>query len=299
MRKALFNPLDIKKWFVVGFTAFLSGLTDCSGGSGSGTKSRGDVDWDTVIYFPQRAWEWLAENPVWAMAIAVAAFFFLVFLVLCTWWSSRGKFMFLDNVVHDKAQVIAPWHEFRTEGNSLFVWSLSVGVVFMAVLVWYIVECFVTIQGLYEVADNIRMLIGPVLMMALGFFCIMIIGGFVDMVLYDFVVPVMYRDRVTTVKAMQKFFPLLTSQFFYFIGYGLFSLAIIIAVVIGIVVAGLLTCCIGFLLLAIPYISAVVLLPVSYTMRAFSVEFLEQFGPEFHIFPKPVSTPPTTETTVA
>ena len=35
MKKALFQPFNINKWFRVGFTAWLAGLTDCSG-SGSG-----------------------------------------------------------------------------------------------------------------------------------------------------------------------------------------------------------------------------------------------------------------------
>jgi hypothetical protein len=64
-------------------------------------------------------------------------------------------------------------------------------------------------------------------------------------------------------------------------------------------VAGFATCCVGFLLLALPYINAVVLLPVLYTMRAFNVEFLEQFGNEYHIFPRDMSaltgTGPTIE----
>ena len=29
MKKALFQPFDMKKWFLVGFTAFLAGLADC------------------------------------------------------------------------------------------------------------------------------------------------------------------------------------------------------------------------------------------------------------------------------
>lgn len=299
MRKALFNPVDIKKWFVVGFTAFLSGLTDCSGGGGSGSSRRGSVNWDDVIYFPQRAWEWLADNPVWAMVIAVAAFVFLVFMVLCVWWSSRGKFMFLDNVVHDSAKVLAPWHEFRNEGNSLFVWSLVVGIVFVAASLWYVIECFISLQTMYETADDIRTLIGPVIFMSLGLLAIIVIIGFVNILLYDFVVPIMYRYRIRTGAAVQMFLPLLTSNFFSFLGYALFYIVIIVVVVIGVVVAGLLTCCIGFLLLAIPYINAVILLPVSYTLRAFSVEFLEQFGPEYQFFPRPESPPTSTETTVA
>jgi hypothetical protein len=40
------------------------------------------------------------------------------------------------------------------------------------------------------------------------------------------------------------------------------------------------------LLIAVPYIGSVILLPVSYTFRAFSIEFLAQFGDKFNVFPE-------------
>jgi hypothetical protein len=296
MSKALFRPFDIKKWFVVGFTAFLSELTDCGGnGGGGGGKSRGHVDWEEVLFFPQRAWEWLAENPVWATAIAFAAFLLFAFIILCVWWSSRGKFLFLDNVVHDRSQVVAPWHEYRKEGNSLFLWMLILSAVVLAVVIAYLVQCITSLQALYETTADMTTLILPAILMALGLFAIMLITGFIDLMLYDFMVPIMYRDRVTAGKALQKFMPLLTSHFFSFIGYTLFYLFVIVLVVIAVIIAGLVTCCIGFVLLALPYIGAVVLLPVSYTLRAFSVEFLEQFGPEFQVFPRPETNSPAAE----
>ena len=52
-----------------------------------------------------------------------------------------------------------------------------------------------------------------------------------------------------------------------------------------IITAGLLTCCIGFIFLIIPYIGSVIMLPVSVTFRSLSLEFLEQFGPDYKIFP--------------
>jgi hypothetical protein len=126
MRKALFQPFDLKKWFVVGFTAFLAGLTDWHGGGGSGAKSRGRIDWDDVVYFPYKAWEWLLDNPGWFTLIVIGIFFTFILVVLFTWLSSRGKFMFLDNVIHNRAQVINPWYEYRAEGNSLFLWSFFI-----------------------------------------------------------------------------------------------------------------------------------------------------------------------------
>jgi hypothetical protein len=298
MKKALFNPFDLKKWFVVGFTAFLSGLTDC-GGHGSSGKRSSNVDWEDVLYFPDRAWEWLAENPVWAVVIAFAVALGLVLFVLCTWWSARGKFMFLDNVVHDRSQVRAPWNEFKTEGNSLFFWSLAIGIVIVVIAIGYLAQCFITLRALYEVGDGVTSLIMPVILMVLGFLGIMLVFGFMDLLLYDFVVPIMYRDRITTLKAVQKFLPLLLTHPFQFLGFGFFTLFIFMVVLIGILVAGFATCCIGFVFLAIPYINSVVLLPIFYTMRAFSVEFLEQFGGDYHIFPKDVSTPAGAEPTAA
>ena len=72
----------------------------------------------------------------------------------------------------------------------------------------------------------------------------------------------------------------------YFLLYGIFILVLGILVVISVIIFGFVTLCIGFLLLIIPYISSVLLLPVSYTFRAYSVEFLEQFGDDFKIYPK-------------
>jgi hypothetical protein len=291
MKRALFNPLDIKKWFVVGFTAFLSGLTDCSGGGGSGGKRSSSVDWEEVLYFPEKASEWLADNPVWAIVIVVAAVFLVLLAILVTWWSARGKFMFLDNVVHDRSRVIAPWNEYKAEGNSLFLWSLALGAALMLIVIGYLVRCFTDLWALYESGEATSVLIVPAILMALGFVAIMLVYGFIEVLLYDFVVPVMYRDRTTTLKALRKILPLFVSQFFYFLGYALFTLCVFIVILMGIVVAGFATCCIGFVLLAIPYVNAVVLLPVSYTMRAFSVEFLEQFGGEFYVFPREQSAP--------
>jgi len=292
MKKALFNPFDIKKWFVVGFTAFLSGLTDCRGNGGTGGKRSGAVNWEEILYFPQTAWEWLVNHPVLAVVIAFGAVLLLVLAVFITWWSSRGKFMFLDNVVHDRSQVLAPWTEYKTEGNSLFIWNLILGAIVLLIVVGYVVQCFASLQGLYEGSEDLSVLIVPAILMILGLFLILLLNGLIELLLFDFVVPIMYRDRITTLSAIRKFLPLFTSQFLHFLGYAIFVFFIFVIVVLGVIIVGALTCCIGFVLLAIPYINSVVLLPISYTLRAFSVEFLEQFGADYHIFPRGESPSP-------
>jgi hypothetical protein len=43
------------------------------------------------------------------------------------------------------------------------------------------------------------------------------------------------------------------------------------------------TCCIAGCLMAIPYVGAVVVLPVTVFFRAYSLEYLAQFGPEYRL----------------
>jgi len=287
MTNALFHPFDLRKWFVVGFTAFLAGLTDCHGGNGGGNGGpRGHVDWDDVIYAPQHAWHWLQDNPHWFALIVFGIVLLFLLLVLLIWLSSRGKFMFLDNVVHDRAQVAKPWYEYRKEGNSLFLWNFTVMLLSLATIVFYLVFSYSVILGVYEHSWDPVDLIGPAILLGLGLIAIFLFWAYVDLLLADFVVPLMYKSRIRVLAGWRAFLSLFGPYLFYFIGYGLFMVGLSIFVAVIVIAAVLLTCCIGLIFLIIPYISSVALLPISYTLRAFSVEFLEQFGPEYQIFPR-------------
>jgi hypothetical protein len=285
-KKVLFRPFDMKTWFVVGFTAFLARLADIGFPSGLTLRRRSNVNVEDVLYFPQRIWEWIGNHPGWAMLIGTGILSLFIVGIILTWVSSRGKFMFLDNVVHGRSRIVEPWYEYKNEGNSFFLWNMFWGIVVSAVTIAYLFYCFIKLQSLYGSSGNSRALVVPAILAGLGLIIISIVNMFAFVLLRDFIAPVMYRDRSTAWEAIQKFLPLFLSGIFYFIGYGLFLFCIALLVVIGIIIAGCATCCIGFILLVIPYINAVILLPVSYTLRAFSVEFLEQFGPEYHIFPK-------------
>jgi hypothetical protein len=293
MKSALLHPFDISKWFVVGFTAFLSGLADCNGanGTGRGDLMSGQDDFERALYMPKHAWEWLQENPTWMLVIAIAFVFIVILVIIGAWLSARGAFMFLDNVVHDRAEVKKPWHEFRREGWSLFLWRLAVGTIGFVIVMGYMVYCYLAILNIYERKEDILALIGPGLLMVLGLIIIGLLLQFLELLVSDFIVQIMYRSQLTVLAAWSRFVPLLGENFLRFVGYGFFVLGMRILVGLGVLLAGLLTCCIGFLIIIIPYIGSVVLLPVSYTFRAFSVEYLEQFGPEYHLFPRPEPPP--------
>ena len=51
----------------------------------------------------------------------------LILILVFMWIGARGRFIFTDCVVKNRAAIVAPWHEFRREGNSFFLFSLVVG----------------------------------------------------------------------------------------------------------------------------------------------------------------------------
>jgi MFS family permease len=287
MSKALFKPFDLGKWFAAGFTAFLAGLADGFGNNGS-SYIPGKDDWnlDKITEFPGIAWQWLLDNPFWSGLIICGILLLIALGILLLWLSSRGKFMFLDNVVHDRALVSKPWDQFRYLGDSLFLWRLCFGIIVFAVVCLFITVA-VFVFNLFHNNDFSSLATGLTISgMVLWFFAIGIITAYISLFLSHFVVPIMYKNNIGAVDAWQRFMSLLSGYMLNFIFYGMIILLLNILIGLCIMVIGLFTCCIGLIIISIPYIGTVILLPVKYTFRALSVEFLEQFGPDYEIFPK-------------
>jgi hypothetical protein len=290
MRLALFKPFDLHKWFVVGFTAFLAGLADGHQGSG-GSRGNWNTNFRDFLDLPHKAWVWLGNHPGWLVAIVFIAFAVLVLGIVLLWLSSRGQFMFLDNVVHNRAEIAKPWNVYRKEGDSLFLWRLVFHLVSLAAFVLFTILFFTSASRIYEETRFVPLPVSWILGMGALFLAMIVIVGYVTTFLKDFVVPVMAKNRISATRGWALFMPLFREHAGSFILYGLIIFALVIAFIIFVVVAGLLTCCIGWLLLVIPYIGTVVTLPFWYMLRAFSLEFLAQFGPAYEIFPPPVKAP--------
>ena len=284
MKTSLFVPFDLHKWLVVGFSAFLAGLAD--GGRGSGTaRWSGRHGFREFLDFPNKAWDWLVSHPVWFIAIIFAGLCAVIIGITLLWLSSRGKFMFLDNVVHNKAEIAKPWREFHREGNSLFLWRLVFGLIVLVLLFGFAVFFFMTASALFAGSSDSRLPLVFIVGMGFLFLFVFVVIGYISLFLNDFVTPIMYKNNIPATQAWGRFLSLFERHFFYFIIYGLLVFGLMIGFVIVVVIAGLATCCIGWLLLVIPYIGTVITLPFWYTLRAFSLEFLGQFGPAYELFP--------------
>lgn len=298
MKTALFKPFDIHKWFVVGFNAFLASLPVFSNW-GSGGRFGREGKFADFVHFPGTAWAWLMAHPLYAWFILFGTLVAITIFVVLAWVGSRGMFMFLDSVVGGKVEIAKPWREYRKEGNSLFVWRLIFGLIAFVIIGGIFAVFFISGARLYDAGLEAAP-IGLLILAALVVLVLVLVLSYIALFLKDFVVPLMYRDRITCSKAWKVFLGVFRKAPFHFIGFGILIFLLGIAFGIAVFLFGLVTCCIGWILLVLPYIGTVVTLPVWYGYRAFSLEFLAQFGPEYDAFRRgdAAPAPPTPEPAV-
>jgi hypothetical protein len=285
MKTALFRPFDIGKWFVLGFAVFLSQLMS-GGGNGTNFSIPSDKEakrFPDIENIPRNVMDWIATHPGIMILIAFGILILIAIGVVLAWLSARGTFIFLDNVAQNRALIAKPWSRYRELGNSLFFWRILFGIAVLLLILPLLVLTYFQIVN-YIHTHSLIANIGGVIVTVLLWLAVWVATGYISMFVNNFVVPVMYRHDLKILQAWQRFFRILSSHFPYFVLYGLFLLLLWIATSITILVAGCMTCCIGFIPLIIPYINCVVLLPVSYTFRAYSLEFLAQWGPDYSVF---------------
>jgi len=284
----LFRPFDIGKWFAVGFCAWLAGLIDQRGSSfnfGSGWREE-----DTEVF--SGADDLIREHLVIILVVlGVCVVLVLALSIVLTWLSARGKFMLVHDVALDRDEVVYPWHEYRVEGNSLFLWFLGFWLVSMLVIlvpvgIGVLIAWPSISSRTFDVSAILALVIGMGLLVPV---CVVL--GYITCFVNAFIVPIMYKHRLKSVEAWRRFMPLLQSHFWALVVYGLIVFGLTTAITMAVIAFGFLTCCCGFLILCIPYISTVILLPLLVFLRGYSLEFLRQFGEAYDVFPSPPAVP--------
>ncbi|MBA7648646.1 hypothetical protein ES703_56434 [subsurface metagenome] len=285
VKTILFSPFDLRKWFVIGFCAWLAYLGSGGGGSGGG-GGRGGGPPNVHEGFGQ-AKVFVLENLAWIIPVALIGVMLIIVLWLVfTWLSSRGRFMFLHCVAENKAEVKIPWTKFQQHANSLFLFRIVLGLIGFAVIG---LPCLLAV-GLIAImiAGSIPSVAGVlgIVMIVLMIVAISIILALISKFTMDFVVPIMSLRTTSCTAGWREFLTILSVNKVRFVLYILFQ--IVIAIVIGAICSigfciGCCLCCVSLLLL-IPYIGTVILLPVLVFKRAYSLLYLGQFGPEFDVF---------------
>ena len=291
MKRILFRPFDLKKWCVIGFAAFLANL---SGGFNFNFNFRNPWDrgplWKGWNQSGDKVLSW-DQMPVWAVVlIVVAVILVFAIIVLLMWIGSRGRFIFTDCIVNNRAAIAAPWREFRKEGNSLFLFSLLVCLVFAAIALLVLLPIFLP-NILHWKPSDLRLFAEISSLVSIIFVILLLALAWV--LVSDFMTTVMYRRRCRAGEAFRAVASLIATYPGEIVLYCLFLIALAAASAMIGCASMCVTCCIT----AIPYVGTVILLPIFVLFRSFSLTFLRQFGPEYDVWanvaaPEPPPLPP-------
>lgn len=273
MKRILFQPFDLKKWLVVGFAAWLANLGR-GGGFNFPYNQREDQQKlsETIGQIPQ---------PALIIGICILVCLVLLLIVLFAWLRARGRFIFVDCIVQNRAAIVEPWKEFRAQGNSYFLFSLVAGLVFLAFAALLSAPLIIlAIRGRYHLALHRDGLNVYIIAIIAAWVFLLVLVLFAWAVLASFMAPVMYRRRCRACEAFRSVLSLIAMHPGEILLYCLFLIVLDIAIVIVSCAAMCLTCCIA----ALPYIGTVILLPIFALLRSFSLCFLRQFGPDYDVW---------------
>ena len=293
----LFRPFDLRKWFVIGFCAWLAylgaGGGPGGGGGGGGSGPHYNVPHEQFESGEQikegieTARNYVSNNMYWILPVTVTVVVVVILIgLLVAWLNSRGRFMFLHCVATNKAQVAVPWHKFRQQGNSLFLFRIVLGIISFVVVVVPIVGIVVLIVMMVTGAAPGIVSIPGIIILSLTIFVLSILLFLVKKFTFDFVVPIMFLRMASCTACWREFMTILSANKLRFALYLLFQIVIVFVIgaikMIGFCI-GCCLCCASCLLL-IPYIGTVILLPVLVFERAYSLYYLQQYGPQFDVF---------------
>jgi hypothetical protein len=272
MKRILFQPFDVKKWFVIGFAAWLASLG--GGGFNYQYNRREDL---------QKLNEAISQipHPILVSGVCVLISLVLVLIILFAWLRARGGFMFIDCIVKNRGAVAEPWREFRKEGNSYFLFSLVAGLCFLVFAALLSLPLIIlAIKGRYYLYLHRDRLDLYVISLIAAWVFVMLLLVFVWALIANFMTPVMYRRRCRASEAFRTVTKLIAANPGEIVLYCLFLIVLAVASAIVGCLVTCATCCIA----AIPYIGTVILLPVFVLLRSFSLLFLRQFGPEYDVW---------------
>ena len=310
-----FTPFNAEKWFSLGFVAWLAnfGMSNFSSFTGGGNnnfdmkkmfngaepgdgQSAATAPSTTPQVDPAQIQAWLMNHLVPIILIALLVLVIVgVVGTLILWVRSRARVMFVENVVWQRDAIKEPWKRLGPLGNNLFwfeVYVVTMGLAFFAV--------GLAIAGVLAQPDLKAMQLGSMGKAAIGLMAftsfVSMFGVMVTLSLQDnFVVPVMYRTGLMASPAWGVFWREFLSQNpLSFVLYYILAFCVMFLSGLALLVAGCLTCCIGFIVMGLPYIGAVALLPLSVFFRAWPIYFLEQLRPDWHFFPRPEDFQATT-----
>jgi len=323
MVKMLFKPFDIKKWFVLGFIAWITFFGEGGGFnysipsfddnnnvnySSSGNEQEivcedenasittveskqnpADEMKDFIKNLPDEISKKMSSEQsgiiiLIGVIVLIAILFGIILGLSFIWLKARFSFIFLDNVIRDDTQISEPWHKFAKLGNSSFKWQAIFSFISICGVLIFLIIMGLSIAALF--GPSLPLGIASLVISSLLFITFIIIFSVMQTFFRDFVTPIMYKNSITAIPAWKEFYIMLKNNKLAFLGY--LGALIISKMVVGTVtiIITIATCCIASCIISIPYLGTVLLLPIPVFYRLYSVEFLAQFHENNEIYCK-------------
>lgn len=318
--EVLFKPFDFVKWIVFGFSAWLAFMGETIGkGIEFMPVNFGDI-FNVFLHKPSEsssqgiqkniASEFLSSispphitgsslNNIFSIktfiiimlltGLIFAAVVILGFLL--SWLKARFEFIFLDNILTRSPDIARPWRENSSRGNSVFIFRvlaniigimiLLTGLAVMGVLAFaWIKQCIA--EKTFSWPDP-----GIAISLAVCVLIITIISLFFTILFFLFkhlAIPVMYKKNIKSLPAIINVYSLFRKHPWAFSKYIMLVCILNIGVKLILFIICICTCCTGFIVLSIPYLSTLIVLPALVFFRFFSLEFLAQIDDSCNLF---------------
>ena len=240
VKKVLFQPFDLARWFAIGFCAWLAylgeggGLT--SGFNWGGHNAHGR---HSIRHGFEQARDYVLHNIAWIAPLAIALILVsLAIWLVVMWLSSRGRFMFLHCVALNAAEVQVPWVRFAPEADSLFLFRLVISLISLGVMLPLVGGLLLVVMRMV-----FREAVSPGgLLLAVALVLVMIAVGIVFWIIgrltRDFVVPLQFLRRSRCLDAWRELGGLLRGNLGNLVLYFLFRIVLAIAITVVVVGGG-------------------------------------------------------------
>jgi hypothetical protein len=308
----LFRPFDPAKWGLMGFIAFLAVLAEGGvnfnnplpmGRQNTTTTTHTYQSLPAALHAFKQFTAWLGTlsgNPWLALFVALGALYVVLWLVL-NWVGCRAEFVFIDNIVRNRAALVWPWKYYARQGNVWFLFHLGLTLLYV-VLVGTTVAAFLFlnwawINGERDPNPGEYLVVG---MSLLVFAVASILGGIVLFLIRSLVQPLYFKQTMGLGQALTAVLSLIFTQPLSLFVYLLLSFAIGLAAGLVACLIFCATCCVIIWVSCVPFAGSLLLsavlcqliLPILVFTRCFQLDCLAQFGPQYDVWNVPPAPGP-------
>ncbi len=226
----LFRPFKLKKWLILGFSAWMAGyLSGSSSNFGNtreekkaeaketssisllapGAQQTQQVPFGTFRKTLRGIFNNIKNHPNMPAALIIIIILIVISVMLTIMWlNSRFSFVFLENVINNDASIKAPFRRHREIGNSLFRFSLGFFTVVLATLCLIIFACLATLWKLGAFKTPAAIGVGQIILACLPYAIVLILSiiaaSVISLIIRDFMTIVMLKEKIKAIAAWRK-----------------------------------------------------------------------------------------------